>query len=221
MTVKIQRGRQFLAGDATAQLFDERGTAGTYLSKASEKLVSQQNTVLLRKGTTTVKLSTADEWKNFLTENAGTKQKTDDFAKKFGITFQDFCNVVDDLAVSDDKGLTLNLSPRSNVSKALSLDKHDNDYATKMKADTVLNLTGTGGVKSDAKLVTSPAIGPEILATPIDKVYEHGFYPLQGGFKFQPGDQAFEVFDQWIEIVPTDQVVPVEVSYNPKTGRML
>ncbi len=169
MTVKIQRGRQFLAGDATAQLFDERGKAGSYLSKASEKLVSQQNTVLLRKGTTTVKLSTADEWKAFLTENAGTKQKTDDFAKKFGITFQDFCNVVDDLAVSDDKGLTLNLSPRSNLAKALSLDKHDNDYATKLKADAVVNLTGARGVKSDAKLVATPAIGPEILATPIDK----------------------------------------------------
>jgi hypothetical protein len=61
----------------------------------------------------------------------------------------------------------------------------------------------------------------KVLATPIDKVYEHGFYPLQGGFRFQPGDEPFEVFDQWVEIVPTDQVVPVEVSYDPKTGRML
>lgn len=61
----------------------------------------------------------------------------------------------------------------------------------------------------------------KVLATPIDKVYEHGFYPLQGGFKVQPGDEAFEVFDQWIEVVPTDQVVPVEVAYNPKTGRLL
>ena len=61
----------------------------------------------------------------------------------------------------------------------------------------------------------------KVLATPIDKVYEHGFYPLQGGFKLQPGDQPFEVFDQWVEIVPTDQVVPVEVQYDPKTGRLL
>ena len=28
-----------------------------------------------------------------------------------------------------------------------------------------------------------------------------------------------EIFDQWIEILPTDQIVPVEVSYDPKTGR--
>ena len=30
-----------------------------------------------------------------------------------------------------------------------------------------------------------------------------------------------ENFDQWIEILPTDQVVPVEVSYYPKTGRQV
>ena len=56
------------------------------------------------------------------------------------------------------------------------------------------------------RVVRAPvAPAPSVLATPIDKVYEHGFYPLQGGFKIQPGDQSFEVFDQWVEIVPTDQ----------------
>jgi hypothetical protein len=68
----------------------------------------------------------------------------------------------------------------------------------------------------------------KVLTTPIDKVYEHGFYPLQGGFRFDPGaanpdpnntDKNFQVFDQWLEILPTDQVVPVEVTYDPKTGR--
>jgi hypothetical protein len=52
---------------------------------------------------------------------------------------------------------------------------------------------------------------------PTDKVYEHGFDPLQGGFVAQ-AQTPFEVFDQWIEVLPTDQVVPVQVSYNPKTG---
>ncbi len=61
----------------------------------------------------------------------------------------------------------------------------------------------------------------KVSATPVDKVFEHGFYPLQGGFRAQPGGQAFEVFDQWIEILPTDQVVPVEVTYDPKTGRQV
>ena len=61
----------------------------------------------------------------------------------------------------------------------------------------------------------------KVSATPVDKVFEHGFYPLQGGFRLQPGDQPFEVFDQWIEVLPTDQVVPVEVAYDPKTGRQI
>lgn len=55
---------------------------------------------------------------------------------------------------------------------------------------------------------------------PTDKVYEHGFDPLQGGFVAQP-QTPFEVFDQWIEVLPTDQVVPVEVAYDPKTGMQI
>jgi len=60
----------------------------------------------------------------------------------------------------------------------------------------------------------------KVSATPIDKVYEHGFYPLKGGFRAVTTEN-YEVFDQWIEVLPTDQVVPVEVKYNPKTGRQV
>ena len=60
----------------------------------------------------------------------------------------------------------------------------------------------------------------KVSATPIDKVYEHGFYPLKGGFRAITSD-PYEVFDQWIEVLPTDQVVPVEVTYDPKTGRQV
>jgi hypothetical protein len=60
----------------------------------------------------------------------------------------------------------------------------------------------------------------KVSTTPIDKVYEHGFYPLKGGFRAVTSEQ-FEVFDQWIEVLPTDQVVPVQVKYDPKTGRQL
>jgi hypothetical protein len=59
-----------------------------------------------------------------------------------------------------------------------------------------------------------------VTATPVDRVYEHGFYPLQGGFRANVSDD-FEVFDQWLEILPTDQVVAVEVAYDPKTGRQV
>jgi len=58
----------------------------------------------------------------------------------------------------------------------------------------------------------------KVSATPIDKVYEHGFYPLKGGFRAVTSEH-YEVFDQWIEVLPTDQVVPVPVTYDPKTGR--
>jgi hypothetical protein len=61
-----------------------------------------------------------------------------------------------------------------------------------------------------------------VSATPIDKVYEHGFYPLKGGFRAVPSTlESCEVFDQWTEVLPTDQVVPVEVKYDPITGRQL
>ena len=33
--------------------------------------------------------------------------------------------------------------------------------------------------------------------------------------------ENYEIFDQWLEVLPTDQVVPVEVSYDPKTGRQV
>lgn len=70
----------------------------------------------------------------------------------------------------------------------------------------------------------------KVASTPIEKVYEHGFYPLKGGFRVNPNDpnpdpnnenRYFQVFDQWIEVLPTDQVVPVEVTYDPKTGRQV
>jgi hypothetical protein len=71
--------------------------------------------------------------------------------------------------------------------------------------------------------VSDPALVDEentVTATPIDRVYEHGFFPLEGSFRFNVG-KNYEIFDQWIEILPTDQIVPVEVTYDPKTGRQV
>lgn len=59
-----------------------------------------------------------------------------------------------------------------------------------------------------------------VTSTPIDRVYEHGFYPLKGGFKAKV-EQNYDMVAQWIEVLPTDQVVPVEVKYDPKTGRQV
>ena len=70
--------------------------------------------------------------------------------------------------------------------------------------------------------VSDPALVDDantVTATPIDRVYEHGFFPLEGGFR--DVEKNYEIFDQWMEILPTDQIVPVEVAYDPKTGRQL
>jgi hypothetical protein len=75
------------------------------------------------------------------------------------------------------------------------------------------------------KVVRHPE-DPKMAYLPTDEVFERGFDPLQGGFKAvdeaPPGssDEAkpCPIFAQWIEILPTDQIVPVEVEYDPKTG---
>jgi hypothetical protein len=112
----------------------------------------------------------------------------------------------------------LKLAPGAKVTLRNALDficievakKHAESIQTKKFPDTEIN---------DDNKVTS---------TPIEKVFEHGFYPLKGGFRANPNDPTdpnnkdryFQVFDQWIEILPTDQVVPVEIEYDPKTGRL-
>jgi hypothetical protein len=51
-----------------------------------------------------------------------------------------------------------------------------------------------------------------------EKVFETGFDPLAGGFR--PAE-LYEIFDQWVEVLPTDQVAAVPVRYDPKTGQQL
>jgi hypothetical protein len=45
------------------------------------------------------------------------------------------------------------------------------------------------------------------------------------GFRASPssasGSSNYHVFDQWVEVLPTDQVVPVAVSYDPATGQQI
>jgi hypothetical protein len=79
------------------------------------------------------------------------------------------------------------------------------------------------GQYPDANDVSDPALVDDentVTSTPIDRVYEHGFYPLKEGFRANVGDN-YEIFDQWTEVLPTDQIVPVPVEYDPKTGRQI
>jgi hypothetical protein len=55
-----------------------------------------------------------------------------------------------------------------------------------------------------------------------DMVYEHGFDPLQGGFRANSDEgQEYQPFSQWVEVLPTDQIVAVQVTYDPITGRQI
>ena len=79
------------------------------------------------------------------------------------------------------------------------------------------------GIFPKPQEVSDPALVDEentVTATPIDRVYEHGFFPLENSFRANVGDD-YEIFDQWLEILPTDQIVPVEVAYDSRTGRQI
>jgi hypothetical protein len=83
------------------------------------------------------------------------------------------------------------------------------------------------GLETDTYPKPSEVSDPELVdedntvtATPVDRVYEHGFFPLEGGFRANVG-KDYEIFDQWLEVLPTDQSVPVPVTYDPATGRQL
>lgn len=52
---------------------------------------------------------------------------------------------------------------------------------------------------------------------PTEAVFESSFYPLKGGIRFNQERTDQAIFSQWMEILPTDQVVALEVEYDPKT----
>jgi hypothetical protein len=115
---------------------------------------------------------------------------------------------------TDDNGTTLNGKPLREVLRLL---------AGSIKAKHERSSEPTATQISDPQLPNDP---PSVVtATPVDKVYEHGFQPLAGGFQAQPlagspEARDFAFYDQWVEIVPTDQIVPVPVAYDPVTGRL-
>jgi hypothetical protein len=85
----------------------------------------------------------------------------------------------------------------------------------KKKYEASLNV-----VKED--IPVGPGVTVSISYLAQDKVFEKGFDPLRNGFRATPqmdgNTPQFELFDQWLEVLPTDQVVAVPVDYDPKTG---
>jgi len=195
MTIKIQRGRQFAVGDASVQILDDKGKAGTYLKQASDKLIAQSISVVVRGPyNKKITLTTEADWKAFMDKNCATKEQTDAFVKKAGITFGDFINAVDDAAASDDKGLTLDLRPTSTLGKALSLDKVDGDYGKKLAKDATVNLTGAAGATGTAQAVGVNTIGKEILANPVQADWSRDRTEMENWADFKTGDGAADKF---------------------------
>jgi hypothetical protein len=194
MTIRIQRGRQFNAGDATSQLFDGQGSPGTYLKQASDKLVAQGISVTLKGAQGELTLATADDWAKFLNEHAGNKGATASFAQKFEVTFGDFLNVVDDAAASDEKGVNLDLRPTSELATNLSLDKVDDDYAHKLAAGTRLNLTGANGATGAAEAAGVPGIGKAVLDAPDNDSWERDRTEQESWADFRVADGASRLF---------------------------
>jgi hypothetical protein len=111
-------------------------------------------------------------------------------------------------------------------------DINGNSLGGQKMIDVLLDLAKKVKQKHEEELKTGvypkqepgdPAIDPAstVNTTPVDRVYEHGFYPLQNSFRNSPAEENFSVFSQWVEILPTDQIVAVEVKYDPKTGMQL
>lgn len=66
-------------------------------------------------------------------------------------------------------------------------------------------------IQESQNKLTSPSPSPfdtNINVLPTEVVYEHGFNPMAGGVKVN--EEPFRVFSQWIEVLPTDQIVALE-----------
>jgi hypothetical protein len=112
------------------------------------------------------------------------------------------------------------------VKENLTLEEVLDLVAEDIKA---MHVASTKVVKGQVEI--EPGQTKDIFYLTPDEVFEKGFDPLKGGFKAtldsDPSEpdpnkkHPFKVFDQWIEVLPTDQIVAVEVEYDPKTGRQL
>ncbi len=89
-------------------------------------------------------------------------------------------------------------------------------------AEDIKAIHDAGLEKVKEQVEFAPGHKTDIFFLAPDEVFEKGFDSLKDGFKaeFNSADKKdiFKVCDQWIEILPTDQIVAVEVKYDPKTG---
>jgi hypothetical protein len=203
MGITIQRGRQFLLGDVSAEVFDGQGKSGTFLAKAGEKLAAQQIAVeLVDASGAKVPLKTTDDWAAFITNFASTKEATANFATTFGITFSDFLGIVDDAAASDQIGVTLNLNPFSELSTKLALDKVEDDYALTTPKGTAVFLGEVNGAVVDAVVPGTPVIGPAITNQQLQNSWQRNRTEQESWADFKLADGAQRTFRQNTGVAP-------------------
>lgn len=99
-----------------------------------------------------------------------------------------------------------------------SLDQKLNDLADKVAQKHAQGET----VEDEPDPLRPDDPDATVSSVPVDRVFEFGFDPLEGGFRAQSIEGGeFKIIDQWIEVVPTDQVAAVAVKYDPVTGRQI
>lgn len=193
MGIQIARGRQFAVGDVEATLFNSAGEAGSYLQKAADALVAQQVTIVLRtKAGTSLSLSTADQWAAFLAERCATKAQTAAFETDFGVSFEELVNALDDVAASDAKGITIDLSPDSELSLALGLDTVEENYGR--VGPVALDVPAVDGTTVRIEGPVAPSIGPDILDTPAVDNWSRDRTEMESWADFERGNGAGNAF---------------------------
>jgi hypothetical protein len=125
---------------------------------------------------------------------------------------------LDSLYVGDDLSLLkAKYIARHGVDKALTIG----DVIDLIAEDVKIKFDTASEVVKE-QVAVGPGQNSDIYYLRPDHVFEKGFDPLKGGFRALPltvdGKPQFEIFDQWIEIVPTDQIAAVAVEYDPQTG---
>jgi hypothetical protein len=81
--------------------------------------------------------------------------------------------------------------------------KDPQDWAGKSLEEVLDILIAT--IQKESEVAVT--VDPNVEALPGERVFEKGFDPLAGGVRFDA--EALNVFDQWVEVLPTDQVVAV------------
>ena len=105
---------------------------------------------------------------------------------------------------------------REEVAGIEGLGEKPVDFGGKTVEEVLLGIAQEIKVEYDDSRTPLPTGVGQSAALPEEMVYSHGYDPLEGGTKFDK--DAYKVFSEWLEILPTDQVVASEYQPNVDAG---